>query len=259
MENMKKKLKRKILLGIFTVSTIPLSFAISCSSNSATKQEQIKREIPKPKVIEYKTKEITLKNNSINNNDPFFANFINEINSVPLLPEEYNEVLIKIPQLNIQKKFSRQEIINTVIPSIAKTDIKFNLTDKKLGFNIGNDVPINEIEKFLEKEFNNYYVSDKFFLQDLKALVDKADYNLIKNGYLKEEKAIQKNKLNEYQAVVTFLKQWLLDNSMITFSDDVKIVEINYNKFPAWSLNIKLSVNNQLSKIIKLDFKKNTF
>ncbi|MCU4706356.1 hypothetical protein [Mycoplasma sp. CSL7503-lung] len=231
---MKFKIKKQMFFSALFIGISSLGLSVSCSNKITFESKQSK--------FQYKTKEITLRKND-NSIEPFFVEFINEINFVKQLPKEYNKVLIRVPWLNIQKKFSREDFETSVIPSISKVDLKFNLENNDLEFNIGKDMTLKEIEDFLEEKFNNYYVSDKFFLEDLKVAIDKADYSTIKWGDINKEKAKEKGKLNEYQNIVSIIKEWIYKNSKISFSNEIDIVEINYNKILDWSLNLKLSLN----------------
>ncbi|MBU4691185.1 hypothetical protein [Mycoplasma zalophi] len=250
---MRIKYKKILLLTMLATSAIAAISLVSCQKNY-TNINNKNTDVEKP--IQYKIKEITLSNSNNENKESSFTEFINEINSVNSLPKEYNEIFIKMPLFNAQKKFTREDFVTNVLPLINKTNIDFNLNEERLEFTIDSDMTLKEMEDFLEEEFNNYYVSDKFFTQDLKQAIEKADYTKLKTGKITEQKAQENNKLTEYQNVVTLIKQWLFDQSMITISDDIKIVEINYNQKPAWSLNLKFALNNQTSKTIKLDFKK---
>ncbi|QJR44395.1 hypothetical protein [Mycoplasma miroungirhinis] len=250
---MKTKTKKLLFFSVFSVALATNVALVSCAK--APSENNNMKQAGDNQKIQYKTKDIILDNNE----ESRYEKFISEINSISNLSQEYNKISIKIPQLfnlKLEKQFDRKDFEENVLPSINKADLSFNLElndNDSSEFIVDGEMSLKEIEDFLEKQFNNYYVSQQFFLNDLAHAIENVKSKASK---ITEEKATKDGKSVEYKNVVTLIKNWLFDNSMIKISDNIKILEINQNKLPGWSLNLKVKVNDQTSKNIKLDFKK---
>ncbi|QBF34727.1 hypothetical protein EG856_02240 [Mycoplasmopsis phocirhinis] len=273
--------KKKLILSVLAIpSLMPVAVAAACGNNTDKKPEKVEQppqsETPKPqqpaqpsrsedsRVQEVKktnlTKEISLLGNSTEN----YTNFVNQLLSVPNLGQEYSKVklAINLASLNLTKTFSRDDFISNVLPVLGKNDnSELNYEDDESEeiqvLAPTNRAELDETAKFLKNEFNNYRVLETWFVNKLGGLVNKAETKkVLKTGKISKQQAQSNNKLTEYNAVVNEVKEFLKTNALIQFADNVEIIEFDYTKTPAWSLKIKLKVNNLETDFIKLDFQK---
>ncbi|MGZ9755719.1 hypothetical protein ACXYRQ_01600 [Mycoplasma sp. 394] len=185
-----------------------------------------------------------------------YTNFINKLEALDA--NDYDFVIIKTSKIGITKKFTRQEFIK-LQAKIKSNTLKFNLDTKSetlLTLDANNDKELKSIEKELQKFFNNYYVDINWFEDTLKNMIHDAGGGI--SGRISYQKAAQNNKLNEYNEVVSEIKNFFIKNANIKLADDLQITEINQNIKPGYSLKIKLktSEKNYESNVIKIDFSK---
>ncbi|MCT4469986.1 hypothetical protein [Mycoplasma sp. HS2188] len=256
--------KKKLLLTAISIpSFLPIVSTVACGK-TANEQENNggKSEIdPQPKhQIEYKTKTITLA--PANADEDNNASFLDELRAVRTLGEEYNKIALNINLGNkrFSKTLSRDDFNNLILP-IADQTITLSLDESGEREQIEvlsptNKDELDETASFLKTEFNNYRVPESWFVGKLEKLVRAADSKFVKNGRVSRQKAIETNKTAEYDAVVNEVKEFLKQNALLAFADNIDISEFNYNKNGGWSLKIKLRLNDIETDFIKLDFQK---
>ncbi|AMD81201.1 putative Lipoprotein, putative [Mycoplasmopsis canis PG 14] len=247
---MKLKLPTK-LIALSIVPSLGLVTSCSCSQNNKDTEKKEK---------EYKTFEAQFSNNILWTDWDYYNEFIERLNEIPQLPDEYKQVNVRVSKLQLNEVFERKYFEDQILAKINKIDLKFkiDLTERTLlNLDPKTSSDLKEVEKLLQKDFNNYYVNESWFVDVLKNKIKLAESGINKNdGKITLDSAQKNNKLNEYNEVVNEIKNFLNEHANISIDDEIKISEINQDTVKGWSLIIKLKSGNLESNSIKLDFKK---
>ncbi|KEZ22235.1 hypothetical protein [Ureaplasma diversum] len=185
--------------------------------------------------------------------------FVDQVNEFANKKGDYIKFDVNVKGVKINKQFEREQFLNNELKKFQNFDFKKDLITKpeKDDINVAfeNSAEAKEVKEVLEKEFNNFYVPIQWFEKDLKEAIEKVDKRVGLN--ITKEKAIQDNKLNEYNQVVKMIKDFLA-KYFVSFSEDLEFTNINQNIRGGWSLNIDLKNTKTGSSTgnIKLDFKK---
>ncbi|EIE40165.1 hypothetical protein [Mycoplasmopsis canis] len=247
-------MKLRLLTKFITLSLVPsLGLVTSCSSSQNNKDTEKKEK-------EYKTFEAQFSNNILWTDWDYYNEFIERLNEIPQLPDEYKQVNVRVSKLQLIEVFERKYFEVQILAKINKINLKFkiDLTERTLLIlDPKTSADLKEIEKLLQKDFNNYYVNESWFVDKLKEKIKLAESGLNKNdGKITLDSAQKNNKLEEYNAVVNEIKNFLNEHANISIDDEIKISEINQDTVKGWSLVIKLKSTNLESNSIKLDFRK---
>ncbi|UWV92342.1 hypothetical protein [Mycoplasmopsis cynos] len=262
-------MKLKLFTKFIALSTVPiLGVVASCSKNEVKNENETQKgkEQTLEKENKNKTYDVEFSNNILStdlNSYNKYNEFIEGLNEIPKLSNEYNKINVRVPKLELNEVFEKEYFEREVITKINNVNLKFNIDEPEsslITLNPKTETELKEVEKLLQKNFNNYYVNKSWFEGALKDKIEKAKPaglkgKLINNGKITLEKSKEKGKLKEYNDVVNEIKEFLKKHNVI-IDDNIKISEINQNIKSGWSLNIKLKSTNLESKSIKLDFKK---
>ncbi|MCU9936314.1 hypothetical protein NWP96_04280 [Mycoplasmopsis cynos] len=262
-------MKLKLFTKFIALSTVPiLGVVASCSKNEVKNENETQK--GKDQTLEKenknKTYDVEFSNNILStdlNSYNKYNEFIEGLNEIPKLSNEYNKINVRVPKLELNEVFEKEYFEREVITKINNVNLKFNIDEPEsslITLNPKTETELKEAEKLLQKNFNNYYVNKSWFEGALKDKIEKAKPagltgKLINNGKITLEKSEEKGKLEEYNDAVNEIKEFLKKHNVI-IDDNIKISEINQNIKSGWSLNIKLKSANLESKSIKLDFKK---
>ncbi|VEU66021.1 Uncharacterised protein [Mesomycoplasma conjunctivae] len=276
---MKKSLKKLFIFGSLSpVSLLPL-IALSCAklekkqddksnaTNNQKKQDDksnaTNNQNPTPgQQIKAKTTfEVKLNTNENIEFKARFKNFVNQLNQASQSNDDFVNVSVNFLGQSLSKKFTKDEFMQNIFNKVEKfdfTNLKPDIGTEEIFVQFETQSDAKEFETLLQKEFNNFYVTEKWFTNELKNAIDKViKTKLIKNGKISLDDAKKNNKETEYQAAEKMILDFLKSQN-VTLEKDIRITKINQDIRPAWSLNIELTntKNNIKTKNVKLDFKK---
>ncbi|WP_434337071.1 variable surface lipoprotein [Mesomycoplasma conjunctivae] len=276
---MKKSLKKLFIFGSLSpVSLLPL-IALSCAklekkqddksnaTNNQKKQDDksnaTNNQNPTP-VQQIKAKTTFKVKLNTDENIEFkarFKNFVNQLNQASQSNDDFVNVSVNFLGQSLSKKFTKDEFMQNIFNKVEKldfTNLKPDIRTEEIFVQFKTESDAKEFEKLLQKEFNNFYVTENWFTNKLKNAIDKVETKrFIKNGQISLDDAKKNKKETEYQAAEKMILDFLKSQN-VALEQDIRITKINQDIRPAWSLNIELTntKNNIKTKNVKLDFKK---
>ncbi|WP_096387329.1 variable surface lipoprotein [Mycoplasmopsis bovigenitalium] len=262
---MKKSLKKLFIFGSLSpVSLLPL-IAFSCAKSEKKQDDKLNgTNIPNPtpgQQIKAKTTfEVKLSTDENLKLKDKLNDLVNQLNQASQSNDDFINVSVNFSGKSLSKKFTKNEFLQNIFNKVDKfdfTNLKPEIRTEEINVQFETESDAKEFEKLLQKEFNNFYVTEKWFTNELKDVIHKVGTKSVKNGKTSLDEAKKDKKETEYQAAEKMILDFLKSQN-VTFEKDIRITKINQNINAGWSLNIELTntKNNIKTKNVKLDFKK---
>ncbi|ENY70263.1 Hypothetical protein, predicted lipoprotein [Mycoplasmopsis bovigenitalium 51080] len=263
---MKKSLKKLFIFGSLSpVSLLPL-IAFSCAksekkqddkSNAANNQNTTSGQQIKAKT----TFEVKLSTDENLKLKARLKDLVSQLTAASQSNDDFVNVSVNFSGKSLSKKFTKDEFLQNIFNKVDKfdfTNLKPEIRTEEIFVQFETNDDAKEFEKLLQKEFNNFYVTEKWFTNELKDAIHKVGTKNAKSkGETSLDEAKKSRKETEYQAAEKMILDFLKSQN-VTFGDGIRITKINQNINAGWSLNIELTntKNNIKTKNVKLDFKK---
>ncbi|VEU60864.1 Uncharacterised protein [Mycoplasmopsis bovigenitalium] len=263
---MKKSLKKLFIFGSLSpVSLLPL-IAFSCAKSEKKQDDKLNAtNIPNPtpgQQIKAKTTfEVKLNTDENIELKARLKDLVSQLTAASQSNDDFVNVSVNFSGKSLSKKFTKDEFLQNIFNKVDKfdfTNLKPEIRSEEINVQFETNDDAKEFEKLLQKEFNNFYVTENWFTNQLKDVIHKVGTKNAKSkGETSLEEAKKDKKETEYQAAEKMILDFLKSQN-VTFGDGIRITKINQNIKPAWSLNVELTntKNNIKTKNVKLDFKK---
>ncbi|QIW62586.1 hypothetical protein [Mycoplasmopsis gallinacea] len=165
-----------------------------------------------------------------------------------------------LPQTPKAVTLTKDEYLELVKPFLDDNSPFFSTNwELSLPVQVTNATEAKEFEKEFQNFFNNFYVTEQWFKGELKPLTDAAKTNRL-NPFINKitlADAQKKNKLNEYNAVVAKIKEFIKQTANVQLSDDLQIIEIDPDYGANWGITLKFQAPNGVQTgNVRLDLKK---